>query len=138
MKKKTVRKSYQCRLKSIELYSRIEEAMKDPVVYSDPKLSRKSLADRLYTNEAYVREAIMDHTNLTFSGYITGIRLAYARELLLCRYHIYPIQEIVYKCGFGSLSTFYRLFKSDCGMTPEEYRNHMYNLNDKNLLFANI
>ena len=123
MEKKTAPKTYQRRLKSIELYSRIERSMKDPAVYSDPKLSRKSLAARLDTNETYVREAIMDHTGLTFSAYIAGVRLAYARKLLLCPDRIYPIHEIVGDCGFGGTSTFYRLFRNDCGMTPEEYRN---------------
>jgi len=89
MKKETICKSYQRRIKSIELYSRIEELLKEPAVFSDPELSRKLLSDRLGSNEKYIREAILEHTGLTFSAYITGIRLAYARELLLCPNHIY-------------------------------------------------
>lgn len=125
MKHKPVPKGYQSRIKSAELFAQIEQVLKDPAVFSDPKLSRKSVAGRLGSNEAYVREAILDHIGLTFSAYITGIRLAYARELLLCPNQIYLVSDIVNKCGLGTASTFYRLFKKDCGMTPEEYRNYM-------------
>lgn len=126
MQKRTIRKSYQGMIKSAELYCRIEKLLNDPAVFSDTGLSRKSVSDRLGSNEKYIREAILDHTGLTFSAYITDIRLAYARGLLLCPDHIYSIHEIIHKCGLGSSSTFYRLFKNDCGMTPEEYRNTMY------------
>jgi len=125
MKKKTLYKSYRRRIKGIELYSRIEELMKDPAVFSDPKLSRRSVARLLDSNEKYVREAILDHTGLTFSAYATGIRLDHARRLLLSPDRVYPVDEIARRCGFG-ISTFYRLFKNDCGMTPEAYRNNMY------------
>jgi len=118
-------KSYQRKIKSLELYSRIEDLMKDPAIFSELKLSRKTIADRLYSNEKYIREAILDQTGLMFSAYLTACRLAYARELLLCPNPLYPVQEIVRKCGFGGSSTFYRVFKNDCGMTPEEYRNYM-------------
>ena len=118
------------KIQGAELFVQIEQIMKDPSTIADPKLSRKSVADRLYSNETYIREAILDHTGLTFSAYITGIRLAYARELLLCPDRAIPVDEIAHRCGFSS-STLYRQFKKDCGMTPEEYWNYMDATNNK-------
>ncbi|MDR2009010.1 MAG: helix-turn-helix domain-containing protein [Bacteroidales bacterium] len=106
-----------------DLYTRLSELMETPEVYSDTKLTRKSLADKLYTNESYLRETIMQRTGLTVTEYITSIRLTRARQLLLCTDRKYTAQEIVNECGFGGVSTFYRLFKNYYCMTPEQFRN---------------
>lgn len=114
------------KIQGAELFVQIEQVLKDPSVIADPKLSRKSVADRLGSNESYVRAAIMECTGLTFSAYLTGTRLACARELLLSPEDMIPVAEIARRCGLG-VSTFYRVFKKDCGMTPEEYWNEMGN-----------
>ncbi|WP_295939035.1 helix-turn-helix transcriptional regulator [uncultured Alistipes sp.] len=106
-----------------DLYIRLEELLKDHTVYADPKLSRKSLADRLNTNETYLRETISQHTGLTFTEYITGYRLARACRLLRRTDYHYSPQEIADACGFGSISTFYRLFRNRFGTTPEGLRS---------------
>jgi len=106
-----------------DLYLRLSALMEDPKVYSDTKLTRKSLADKLFTNEKYLRETILQRTGLTFSEYLTGIRLNRARGLLLSADPKYTPQEIAQACGFGGLSTFYRLFKNFYGMTPEQFRS---------------
>lgn len=105
-----------------DLYLRLSELMEDPTVYSDTKLTRKSLADKLYTNESYLRETILERTGLTVNEYITGIRLTRARQLLLSADRKYTAQEIAQECGFGGVSTFYRLFKTYYGITPEQFR----------------
>jgi len=106
-----------------DLYTHLSELMEKQKAYSDTKLTRKSLADKLYTNEKYLRQTIMQQTGLTFTEYITGIRLNHARQLLLCTDPKYTSQEIAHECGFGGVSTFYRLFKNYYGVTPEQFRN---------------
>jgi len=106
-----------------DLFFRLSALMEDPKVYGDTKLTRKSLADKLFTNESYLREIIIERTGLTVTEYLTGIRLNRARGLLLSAEPKYTPQEIAHECGLGSVSTFYRLFKNYYGMTPEQFRN---------------
>lgn len=106
-----------------DLFLRLSALMEDPKVYADTKLTRKSLADKLYTNESYLREIIIERTGLTVTEYLTGIRLNRARGLLLSAEPKYTPQEIAHECGLGSVSTFYRLFRNYYGMTPEQFRN---------------
>ena len=106
-----------------DLFLRLSALMEDPKIYADTKLTRKSLADKLFTNESYLREIIMERTGLTVTEYLTGIRLNRARGLLLSAESKYTPQEIAHECGLGSVSTFYRLFKNYYGMTPEQFRN---------------
>lgn len=106
-----------------DLFLRLSTLVEDPKIYADTGLTRKSLADKLYTNESYLREIIMQRTGLTVAEYLTGIRLNRARGLLLSAEPKYTPQEIAHECGLGSVSTFYRLFKNYYGMTPEQFRN---------------
>ena len=105
------------------LYALLSQLMEDPEVYSDKKLTRKSLADMLFTNEIYLRRTITQQAGLTFNEYITGVRLNHARRFLLSTDPKYTSQEITSACGFGGVSTFYRLFKNYYGMTPDQFRH---------------
>lgn len=106
-----------------ELYFRLKELMEDPTVFTDPKINRKVIAEKLNTNEKYVYETIHSCYNMNVSDYITSLRLNHARKLLAdpsSGHH--NIQTIAFEAGFNSRSTFYRLFKEQYGMTPTEFR----------------
>ena len=106
-----------------DLYERLSLLLEDPAVFSDTKLTRKSIADLLLSNEKYLRETILQRTGLTFAEFIIGIRLNHARRLLLSSDCKYNQRGIALECGFGGISTFYRHFKNYYGMTPEQFRN---------------
>jgi len=60
-------------------------------------------------------------TRLTFTAFLTGIRLSEACRRLLETDE--TISEICYRCGFANLSNFNRRFLSAKGMTPREFRS---------------
>ena len=55
----------------------------------------------------------------SISGYIRAIRVAKAAELIQMGE---KMEDVAYLCGFGSVKTMQRSFKSELGQTPCEYR----------------
>lgn len=60
-------------------------------------------------------------TNMSCYEYLTQQRIAYAERLLLMP--DIPITEVAMRSGFGSLSTFNRIFKAAKNCTPSEYKS---------------
>ena len=54
--------------------------------------------------------------------YMNKLRIEKSKELL-CSTNI-NILNIAMECGFGSLSTFYEIFKKQVSVTPKEYRKN--------------
>lgn len=63
---------------------------------------------------------IKNHTVMTFSEYLNGIRIRHAADML--RRGIHSISEVAYSSGFTSIPYFNRVFKSRFGIPPSAYR----------------
>jgi AraC-like DNA-binding protein len=61
-------------------------------------------------------------TGETFWEFLTTVRLEHAAQLL--RKHEHSVAGVVFACGFGDVSQFYRLFRSRFGVTPGAYRGN--------------
>jgi len=105
-----------------ELYLKLKELMKNPEIFTDPDINRKTLAEKLDTNEKYIFDTIREYYGLSISDYINNLRLNYARNLLAFPFEKRTIDAIALDAGFNSRSVFYRLFKENYGMTPLEFR----------------
>lgn len=106
-----------------ELYFNLKELMKDPSVFTDPNINRKTIARRLGTNEKYVFDMIKEYYGTNVSDYINNLRINYARNLLTLPSDERTIKTIALESGFKSRSAFYLLFKEHYGMTPAEFRD---------------
>ena len=61
-----------------------------------------------------------DHLGISYSDYLTNLRIAKAKELLqTSSYRVYEISHLV---GYPNHYYFNRLFKKVVGMTPLDYR----------------
>ena len=58
----------------------------------------------------------------SFAKYITSLRLAYAKELLLKKDKNLTMAEIAECTGFQGLSTFYRAFIAQYQLSPLEWK----------------
>jgi len=105
-----------------ELYLKLGELMKNPAIFTDPNTNRKTIAEKLGTNEKYVFDTIREYYDMSISDYISNLRLNYARNLLAHPSEQRTIEDVAIRAGFNSRSTFYRLFKEHYGMTPTEFR----------------
>lgn len=87
---------------------------------SNLKLS--DLADKFHMNYTYISEIIKKETGLTFTSYITRLRMEKARHCL--EDNLMSIQQIAQISGYENTHYFSRVFKKHYGVLPSEYRNH--------------
>lgn len=103
-----------------ELFLQIERIMTDRHPYLDANLTRHDLSVLAGTNENYLAEAIRRGMDITFTEYLNHYRLQHARMLLSDSED--TIETIYLASGFTSRQTFYRLFKTQFGLPPTEFR----------------
>jgi AraC-like DNA-binding protein len=59
-------------------------------------------------------------TGQSVNGYITNLRLAYAKRLLAVEDA--KILDVIHASGFSCAAQFYHLFRAQTGVTPRQYR----------------
>jgi two-component system response regulator YesN len=89
--------------------------------FADSELTLATISAQVRTSAAYLGKLFMKETGQPFRAYLLSLRLAYARALL--EHPTLSIKEVVRASGFATGSTFYRLFRSQVGITPCEYRD---------------
>lgn len=87
---------------------------------SNLKLS--DLADKFNMNYTYISETIKKETGLTFTAYITQLRMEKAKYYLM--ENSMSIQQIAQLVGYENTRYFSRVFRKHCGLLPSEYRNY--------------
>lgn len=83
-------------------------------------LTLEKVAKVVNTSTFYFCKMFRKATGLTFTDYLTRVRIEKAKNLLL-NPHL-RISEIAFEVGFQSLSQFNRAFKKVSGETPSQYR----------------
>lgn len=84
-------------------------------------ISLKEIAAAVHTSTFYFCKIFRKGTGLTFTEYLTRVRIEKAKDQLT-NPHL-RISEIAFAVGFQSLSQFNRAFKSFTGRSPSEYRS---------------
>ena len=88
--------------------------------YNDAMMNVSSVADNFNISIAYLSRIFKKYHSSNISEYITSYRLDRAKELLA---EGKMVGDVVSMCGFGSLRTFLRVFKSVEGVTPGQYKS---------------
>lgn len=87
---------------------------------SDPSLNVDDIAQKLGYGRSRFYRRVQALTGMTPTNYIISVRMEMAKAML--KDDTLSIAEIAYKLGFNSASYFTRMFKSQTGMSPKEYR----------------
>lgn len=75
---------------------------------------------KLGVSQRRMAEIFKGEYGVTLSEYVANLRLSEAKRMLSDTDN--EIVDVAYSIGFGSLSSFYRFFKSSMGVSPAVYR----------------
>ncbi len=64
---------------------------------------------------------VFEHAGRSFSRTLSEMRVTQAKKMLTNMPSL-SVTQIAFACGFDSIPTFYRIFKTHCGVAPGEYR----------------
>ena len=118
-------RAYQDETKSGEMLKEKKNAMKrleQAFTYINDhyceKITLEEVASSVYMSSNYFSSYFRKVTNISFSDYVTRMRINHARELL--REGKKNVTEIAMECGFNNISNFYRLYKKHVGKPPKD------------------
>lgn len=109
--------------KAEELYVALCKLMKEERLYSDPRITRETVIERLGTNRTYLTQIISKHGWMNYSHFVNSFRVDEAIRILSdkTREEI-KMRDLYAELGFGSQATFYKAFSSVTGMSPVVFR----------------
>ncbi|MBR6402358.1 MAG: helix-turn-helix domain-containing protein [Eubacterium sp.] len=90
----------------------INTHLTEPILIDD-------LAREFYISKAHISHTFKKNSGISVHQYITKKRLALFREALIENGEITPTYL---HCGFNDYSSFYRAFKNEYGISPNEYK----------------
>lgn len=88
--------------------------------FTDPDINLVEFASRIKVNRDYIAKYITTKYGETFSAYVNRLRIEYSIGLLDDADS--QIADVSERCGFTSVSTFYRNFTRLKGCSPRDYQ----------------
>ncbi|MEX2044699.1 MAG: helix-turn-helix domain-containing protein [Opitutus sp.] len=88
------------------------------------ELSLVQVAHAVNTSEFYFCKLFRKSTGLTFTDYVSRVRIETVKQLLLNPHK--RVSEAAYEAGFQSLSQFNRVFRRIAGESPSDYRERLH------------
>lgn len=107
-----------------QLMHRIHVLLEEEHLYRDPGLTLDSMAARLDVHRNTLSRVINLIQNQNFNQYINDFRLREVIERLSDPADPATILDIAFSAGFRSQQTFYRLFKTETGLSPALFRKN--------------
>lgn len=105
-----------------KLLEQLTSVMTKEKLFVNPKLKISDLAGRMGVPSYKLSYLFNQHMQCSFYDYINDFRVLEFKRLIEKGEHkAYSINALTEKCGFTSRSTFFRYFKKNTGMTPNEY-----------------
>ena len=96
--------------------------------FANPNLMLQDVAGEVGISQSHFSTVFAQETGITFTQYLTGLRIAKAKELLEATEM--RSSEIAFQVGYNDAHYFSYLFKKHTGMTPSEYRKSNKNQPD--------
>lgn len=111
--------SVQEKKKKNSSYSDIEQAIKYMKSNFHNNISLEEVANKVYMHPNYFSTMFKKKCGIAFADYMNILKVSMATELMESTE--LTIEEIATKCGFSSLSNFYRVFKKIYKVSPAKY-----------------
>ncbi len=104
------------------LKEQIENVFIEQKLYLDPELSIQKLADVLGSSSSVVSKVINQSFGKSFRTLVNEYRVEAVKRMLDSpQSQQFSLLGIAYECGFNSEASFYRIFKSIAGISPNTY-----------------
>ncbi len=107
-------------VESMNISSLVTESLNIINRQFNENISLSSVAHSLNVTPQYLSYIFSKNMNISFSQYLSDMRLRYAAGLL--KDNTMNITEICYSCGYRNLSHFIRSFKNKYGISPNKYK----------------
>ena len=101
-----------------ELIDSIMEYLEDQ--YANPELSLSYVAQRFSISPAYLSKLFKEHAGVKYIEFLSRLRVTVAKTLL--ERGSLNINEVASAVGYTNPKSFIRMFRSETGSTPGEYR----------------
>jgi AraC-like DNA-binding protein len=101
--------------------NRLIELLKNKKIYTKEDLSMDDISSMIHISKNHLSQCISEGLETTFYDLINKYRI----EEFIAQINQNPdqqISELYYQCGFRSKATFYKYFKQETGINPNDYR----------------
>lgn len=115
--------SVQEKKKKNSSYADIDHAIKYMKNNFHNNISLEEVANKVYMHPNYFSTIFKKKCGISFADYMNILKVSMATELMQST--DLTIEEIATKCGFSSLSNFYRVFKKIHEISPAKYSKQM-------------
>jgi AraC-like DNA-binding protein len=100
----------------------LTKAMETDKLYLDPNLTVSVLAAHTGLTSKSISAVLNQHLHKNFNEFVNEYRVQAIKERMQQEgFRHLTIAGLAYECGFNSLSTFQRAFKTITGVTPKEF-----------------
>ena len=103
------------------LFQRMTDLFEKEALYRMQKLTLSDVAYRLGTNDKYVSQTVNAHVGEGFIHMVNEYRIRHAKQMLSKYGRRASSRRVAVESGFGSVSSFHRVFKAHTGLTPLEW-----------------
>jgi AraC-like DNA-binding protein len=104
------------------LQEKLKLLMTKDKAFLNPDLNLELLSCYLGISEKQCSYMLNKGMEMNFNQYVNNFRIeAFKERIKEGQNKTYTLTSIAYECGFNSKSTFNRVFKSTCGVTPSEF-----------------
>lgn len=112
--------------KARTIYAELCRLMKEERLYADSRITRETIIDRLGTNRTYFTQIISRYGWDNYSQFVNSFRVDEAIRILSDRTRTdLKISELYAELGFGSPTTFYKIFSTATGVSPAVFRKSL-------------
>ena len=109
----------------LKIYDELERKMKCEKLYRRKDLTLQTLAEIMGTNTTYMSDIINSFSGKSFTGYVNAYRMEEVLEVLSDPGNEEPLNSIFERAGYSSRTTYLRIFRTEVGCTPSQYREEV-------------
>jgi AraC-like DNA-binding protein len=109
-----------------ETLNRLIDYIETEKPYLDDQLTLPQVATDLGISVHHLSQTINEHRKQNFFDFVNSYRVEEVKQKLPNpEYDVFSLLAIALECGFGSKSSFNRIFKNTTGQTPTQYRKNL-------------